>query len=124
LLPQQLPEQALGGRLVAPALDEDVEHDPVLIHGTPEVMQPARDADGNLVHVPFVARPRPSTARPVRETPAELAAPASNALVRDDHTPLGQDRLDVARAEAEHVVEPDGLADRFGRKAMTAVRVG
>src|SRR5215207_6208754 len=35
---QQLPEQALGGPLVAPALDENVEHDPILVDGSPEPM--------------------------------------------------------------------------------------
>src|SRR3954453_2305575 len=33
---QQLPEQALGGPLVAPALDENVEHNPILIDSPPE----------------------------------------------------------------------------------------
>ena len=33
LLFQQLAEQALGGLLVPPALDENVEHDPILIDG-------------------------------------------------------------------------------------------
>src|SRR5215207_1111061 len=33
---QQLAKQALGGPLVAPALDQDVEHDPILVHRAPE----------------------------------------------------------------------------------------
>src|SRR4051812_16039504 len=33
---QQLAKQALGGLLVAPALDQDIEHDPVLVDGPPE----------------------------------------------------------------------------------------
>ena len=33
---QQLAEQALGGLLVPPALDENVEHDPILVDGPPE----------------------------------------------------------------------------------------
>src|SRR3954463_11294892 len=35
---QQLPEQAFGGRLVPPLLDENVEHDPILVDGSPEPM--------------------------------------------------------------------------------------
>src|SRR4051812_24417794 len=33
---QQLAKQPLGGLLVAPALDQDVEHDPILVDGPPE----------------------------------------------------------------------------------------
>src|SRR5215469_8930522 len=33
---QQLAQQPLGGALVAAALDQDVEHDPGLVHGSPQ----------------------------------------------------------------------------------------
>ena len=36
LLLQQLAEQALGGLLVAPALNQNVEHEAMLIDGPPE----------------------------------------------------------------------------------------
>src|SRR3954452_23309841 len=36
LLLQKLAKQTLGGLLVAPALDQNVEHDPILVHGPPE----------------------------------------------------------------------------------------
>ena len=36
LLPQQLAQQAFGGLLVAPALDEDIENEAILVDGTPE----------------------------------------------------------------------------------------
>ena len=38
LLLQQLAQQPLGRLLVAPALDQDVEHDPGLVHGSPKPM--------------------------------------------------------------------------------------
>src|SRR3954465_15134536 len=40
---QQLAKQALGGLLVAPALDQNVEHDPILVDGPPEPMLLAAD---------------------------------------------------------------------------------
>src|SRR5918993_2746426 len=33
---EQLAQKALGGALVAPALDQHIQHHPVLIHGTPQ----------------------------------------------------------------------------------------
>jgi hypothetical protein len=35
---QQLAQQPLGRLLVAPALDQDIKHDAVLIHSAPEIM--------------------------------------------------------------------------------------
>jgi hypothetical protein len=34
---QQLTEQTLGGSRIAPALPQDVQHNPALIHGPPEM---------------------------------------------------------------------------------------
>ncbi len=42
----------------------------------------------------------------------------------DNHTALGQDQLDVPKTQAEDVVEPDSVADEFGREATTTMRVG
>ena len=51
---QQLAQLALGGSLVASALDQHIEHHPGLIHGAPEsVLHPANRSDG-LVEVPLV----------------------------------------------------------------------
>jgi hypothetical protein len=49
LLPEQFPQQALGRFGIATALNQDVEHDPMLIDGAPEPMLPACDADHDLV---------------------------------------------------------------------------
>ena len=51
---QQPPEEALGGIGIAPVLNEDVEHNTVLIHGTPEIVLHALDPDEHLVEVPLV----------------------------------------------------------------------
>src|SRR5215218_11489632 len=48
LLFQQLAEQALGGPLVAPALDQNVEHDPTLVDGAPEPVLLAGDHQAHV----------------------------------------------------------------------------
>src|SRR5260370_25908378 len=60
LLLEELAEQALGGLLVAPALDENIENEAVLVDGTPEPMLLPGDADDDLIQVPFVATARRS----------------------------------------------------------------
>ena len=57
LLLQELAEQALGGLLVSPALDKDVENKALLVDRAPEPVLLAGDAEDNLVKMPFVATP-------------------------------------------------------------------
>jgi hypothetical protein len=45
---------------IAPGLNENIEHDTILIDGTPEMVLHALDPDEDFVHVPLVPRPRPA----------------------------------------------------------------
>src|SRR4051794_27452897 len=73
LLFQQLAEQALGGLLVPPALDQDVEHDPILVDRPPEPVLLAGDHQAHLIQVPFVARAGQPAPDLVGEALPELA---------------------------------------------------
>src|SRR6266850_3882287 len=57
---EQLAEKLLRSFLVSPTLHQDVEHVPVLIHRSPQVMPFAVDGQKHLVQGPLVARPGPS----------------------------------------------------------------
>ena len=121
---QQTPEESLGGRRIAAFLNEDVEHNAILIHGAPQITLHALDPDEHLVHVPLVAGSRPSAAQAVSKALAEFLAPAPNGLIGDDDATFSQEQLNIPQAEAEHMVQPDSLADDLGGKAMAVVRVG
>ena len=60
LLLEELAQQAFGGVLVAPALDENIENEAVLVDGTPQPMLFPGDADDDLIEMPFVATARRS----------------------------------------------------------------
>src|SRR5437762_11079434 len=72
LLFEELAEQAFGGLLVAPALDENIENEAVLVDSTPEPMLLPGDADHDLIEVPFVASAGRSLTNAVGEFPAEF----------------------------------------------------
>ena len=121
---QQLAKEALGCMGIAPALNQDVEHVPVLIHGAPKVMHLAADAQEHLVEEPFVARPWPAPLQRVGELPAEAQAPLADGLVADHDPARGENGLDVAQAEAEAVIEPHRVLDHLSREAEAAIRAG
>jgi hypothetical protein len=67
---QKLLEEALRGVGIAPGLNEDVEHNAILIDGMPEILLHASDLDEDLVHVPLV----PWRGRRRRKRSAKLAS--------------------------------------------------
>ena len=121
LLLEELAEQALGGLLVAPALDENIENEAVLVDGTPEPMLLPGDADDDLIKVPFVATARRSPTDAVGEFLAELEAPLPDRLVRHRDAAGGQHLLDHAQAQREPKIQPDRVADDLSRVAMAGV---
>jgi hypothetical protein len=93
---QKALEEALGRCRIPAILHEDIEHDPVLIHSPPEIVQRAVDPDEHLVEVPGVAGLRSPLPEPFREVATEFPAPVSNTLVVHDHAAFSQDQLDVS----------------------------
>jgi hypothetical protein len=100
---QKPPEEALGGVGIAPGLNEDVEHNAILIDSAPEVMLHSLDPNEDFVQVPLAPWPRPTAAQAVGETRTEFLAPASHRLVGDENAALSQEQLNIPQAEAEHV---------------------
>ena len=119
---QQVLEEALGGCTVPAVLHEDVEHDTMLIHRPPQIVQHTSDADEHLVQVPRVARLRSAPAQPPGEVGTELEAPMPNAFMGHYDATFRQDQLDIAQAEAEDVIQSDRVADDLRRKPMPGIR--
>ena len=121
---QQVLEEALGGCAVPAVLHENVEHDTMLIHRPPQIVQHTSDADEHLVQVPRVARLRSASAQPPGEVGTELKAPMPNAFMGHHDATFRQDQLDITQAEAEDVIQPDRVADDLGRKPVSWIRGG
>src|SRR5262249_9940535 len=81
---QQLAQQPLGGVLVASALDQDVEHDPGLVHGSPQPVLYPGDFEHNLIPMPFVTNSRQAATDLVGEMLAEFARPLPHGFVAND----------------------------------------
>src|SRR5689334_15377498 len=83
-------EESLGRIRVPPVLHQNVEHDAVLVHRAPEIMQSAVDPDEHFIQVPDITGSRSPPPKPAREGLAEFQTPAPDALVGDGHAPFGQ----------------------------------
>src|SRR3954451_15434323 len=80
---QKLAKQTLGGLLVPPALDQNVEHEAILVDSPPEPVLLASNLHLDLVQVPFISRSGEPAADLVGEGLAELARPLPYGLMAD-----------------------------------------
>jgi hypothetical protein len=74
--------------------------------------------------MPLVPGLGPATTYGVGKAPAEFPAPAADCVIGDDDAPLSKKELDIPQSEAEHMIQPDGMADGLGGESMAIVRVG
>ncbi len=118
---QQLAEEPLGRPGVSPLLDQDIDHIPILVDSTPKIVALPVDRDENLVQEPGVTQLAALASRPARVLGAELGTPTPDRLIRNNHSALRQEVLDVPEAQAEAVVQPDGVADDLGWKTVSAI---
>jgi hypothetical protein len=81
---------------------------------------PANGHEG-FVEMPRVADRPGSVPKPPRVGHTERLAPVPDGFVRHRDAALGEEVFDVAEAEREPVVEPDGVADDRGWEPVAGI---
>ena len=122
LVLQDLAKKVLGGSVVSVARDQDIEDIAILVNGSPKIIAFTADGDEHFVHVPDVTE---STLPPPQGAGvrwSKLPAPGSNRFVGYGDATLSEKVLDIAKAESEPMVQPNGMADDFGWKAMASIQ--
>ena len=102
-------------------LYEDVDHVAVLIHGTPEILLLAVDSNEDFVQVSNIAEAALTPLQFSGIVRTELLTPESNRFIRDDDSAFGQKILNISEAQAETMVNPDGIADDSWWETMTVI---
>ena len=118
---QQSSKESFRGVLITVQLYKDVDHVAVLIHGTPEILLPAVDSNEDFVQVPNIAEAALMPLQFSGIVRTELLTPQSNRFIRDDDSAFGEKILDIPKAQAETMVNPDRIADDFWRETMTVI---
>lgn len=108
--------------MVASSLDDQVQNLAFIIDGSPDVHAPTSDVRGHLVQMPSRRRLGSAALEVARDLGAELDRPAADRLVADLDPALGEQFLDVPKAEREAEVEPYSVADRVSREPMALER--
>ena len=106
---------------VPTGLYEDVDQVTVLIHRAPQILALTVDRHEDFVQEPRLSESTLSSLQLPSVVGAELPAPLPKSFVRHDDAAFGQQILDIPEAQAVSVIQPDGVADDFRRKAMPKV---
>jgi len=121
---QQLSEEAFSRTPIAARLEQDVDHVAVLVNGAPEILLLTPNVHEEFIQVPRITQPTLSLLEPTSILGTELPAPLSDGLVGDHDSPLCQEIFDISQAQAEAVVEPNGMADYLRWESVSAVAGG
>ena len=119
---EQLAHQFHGCGLVAPSLHKQVENLTFVVNRAPQPKLPARDHYGHLIEMPSRCWPRASAAKFSGEQRSELQDLSPHRFVGHIEPTLSEQIFDVAIAERETHLEPDGVPDDRGRKLMAGKR--
>jgi hypothetical protein len=94
----------------------------LVVHRPPQAHALAADLHHHFVEMPASRRLGTGTAKVVSDQRTELQRPAPDRLIADLDTALRQQLLDVAKAQREPEVQPDGMPDHLRREAVALVR--
>jgi hypothetical protein len=101
---------------------EQVENLAFVVNRAPEPVLPARNRCGYLIEMPTRCWPRASTAKFSGEQRPELQYPSPHRFVGDIQTALRKQIFDVAIAERETHIQPNGMPDDRRRELMAGKR--
>src|SRR5580700_2098911 len=119
---EQLAHQFHRCSFIAPPLHEQVENLAFVVNRAPEPELPARNHHSHLIEMPMRCWARASTAKFSGEQWPELQYPSSHCFVGDIQTALRKQIFDVAIAERETHVQPNGVPDDRRRELMAGKR--
>jgi len=121
LMFQSPTEEALSRSANSTLGDQNIDHVSILIDGPPMIEALALDGDEEFIDVPDVAEPSLFSPQSSSIGRTELLTPISDRLVRHNDAPLSEQVFDVAKAQGEPMVQPNGVADDSRRKTVASI---
>jgi len=114
-------EKVLGSSLVSLALDQNIQNVTILIDSTPQIVNAAIDLEEYFIKMPLVSGPGRFSAQVVSIGLSEFKAPFSDSLIAESDTAHREHLFNIAEAQGEAEIQPYGMTDDLGRKAMAMV---
>jgi hypothetical protein len=114
---EQFAKKTFRGLLVALALNQDVEHIPILVDSSPQGMGFSMNFEKDFIQVPCVATTRAPPSQCIGVRLPTFQAPLTDRFIRDHNPALCEQFFDITKTERETNIRPHGMADDFRWKA-------
>lgn len=101
---QKLTEEAFRCPLVLALLNQDIQHIPVLVYGSPKIATLALNRYRHLVEELSIAAPAVETPNAPGITGSELDTPLPHGLVGDDDAALGEEVFDISQTQRKALI--------------------
>ena len=121
--PQQPAEEANGGKPIPPGLDQNIEHNTVLIDSSPQIMRDTIDLEEDFIQMPFIAGPGTPSPQAFRELAAKFVAPAPDGFAAHYYATGSHHFLHVTEAYTEPEVQPHAFRDDLLRESVAMAGV-
>ena len=121
LMLQCLTKEGFGSMAVSMLRYQNIDNISILIHCSPQVVARASDGNECLIDVPDISEPSLFSAQRSCIDRPKFDAPISNCLIRDGDTTFGKQIFNIAKAECESMIEPNGMANDFRGKPVTFI---
>src|SRR5262249_47127436 len=121
LAAKELAQKAHCHGLVASGLNKNFQNLALAVNGTPHVHLLSRERDHHFIQMPAGVSLRPGRPQILSDHRAEFEHPPADCLVADNEAALCQEVLNVAVAQSEPEIEPDGMADDVRWKSMARI---
>lgn len=118
---QQPAKEAFGRTLIATGLNKNTDHVAVLVNGAPEILLLTLDIHEEFIQMPNVTQSALSSSESPGIFGPELPTPLSDGLVADYDPALCQEVFNVSEAQAESVVEPNGMTYDLRWESISAI---
>ena len=102
-------------------LQQNIDHIPVLIHGTPQILLSTVDSDEEFVQIPGVTEAALFPLKTSGIVGSEFPAPLPDSFIRNNDSAFGQKIFNITEAQTEAMIDPYGVADNLRRETMSVV---
>ena len=118
---EQFAHQFQCGPLVSSGLDQEIQNLPFTIYGAPQIHIPAIDRDEYLIEMPACVCGWMRSSELSGVGKAKFYRPAADGFIGDIDATLGQQILDIPKAQRKSEIQPDGILDDLGWKAVAVI---
>ena len=120
---ESLTEDLLCGPRVPATWHHEIKDVSVVIHGASERVTLALDLQKHFIPMPPVTGPGTASTEVMSRRLPECAPPCANRLIAHAYATFKQSRVDLAVAQADTNVPPDGVTADLHRKAKVLIRL-